>query len=69
MGKQHDPRKIPHNTRIYKEKDDRKNPAVFQKEVMKTKTNEIVLNNVGATNRRHCYYNIPLLKFNPKFTQ
>lgn len=32
------------------------------------KDNKIVLNNFGATTHRHCYYSIPLLKRNPKFT-
>lgn len=52
-----------------KEKTTEKNPAVLQKEVMKYKDNKIVLNNAGATTHRHCYYNIPLPKCNPKFTQ
>ena len=55
--------------RFIKEKTTEKNPAALQKEVMKTKTNKIVLNNVGATTHRHCYYSIPLPKCNPKFKQ
>ena len=49
-----------------KKKTTEKNPAALQKEVMKYKDNKIVLNNAGATTHRHCYYNIPLPKCNPK---